>query len=805
MIHLLAFANSEGGAMRSLLTIMLLAAAMLPALSYAQTVDICGRTPQVRDEILLASGAGSCAAVTPAQLAGVALLCFSDFCPQGITYRGRFDDYNRPEIAAIKPGDFAGLTGLTTLDLAFNGLAALPEGVFAGLTSLQRIHFTSNRLAALPEGVFAGLTSLESLSFFFNELTALPEGVFAGLTNLGRLRLSDNKLTALPEGVFAGLTSLESLSLDNNELTALPEGVFAGLTNLGRLRLSDNRLTTLPEGVFAGPNGLTEILLDGNQLAVLPNGVFAGQTFLTKLTLECNPIAELLSRRDPLFADLPSGATIQLTSPDGCRSRKGYLPAGVPPVYLTTGAGATGVPFFAPSSHPMRQGFLRILNTQTTRGEGALRVTAFNDAGETVGPAELPFKRLSGTNYTAADIMEALELPAGNWRFKVDSYWQVSMLSYVRTNDGFLAPAHDALQRNDEGRLVVPLFNPASNEKRVGQLRLVNTGEDAAEASIEGFDDEGNAAGPVTLTLAAGETRTLSALELEQGGEGLAGTLGDGNGKWRLLVKATPSVVGLNLLEATSGHLTNLSTMGRPAGVAAVPLLEAGASTRSGFVRIVNQTASAGMVRVTAVDDMGNAANPFDLAIAENGAIHFNAGDLADGNMGKGVPALGRPVQGDWRLNVETELDVRVLSYVRANDGYLAPLHDLMERETNDRRKRLVAPIFMPPGGDAGTSLLRLVNTGEDAAQVNAVVFTDQPSNGLSLIFANFELAAGEARTLSALDLNNMAERPLEGDNYWYLKIEAGPSVLGMNLLESNSGHLANLSTMGGARWQREE
>ena len=49
--------------MRSLLTIMLLAAAMLPALIQAQTVNICDRTPQVRDQILQMLEADDCAAV----------------------------------------------------------------------------------------------------------------------------------------------------------------------------------------------------------------------------------------------------------------------------------------------------------------------------------------------------------------------------------------------------------------------------------------------------------------------------------------------------------------------------------------------------------------------------------------------------------------------------------------------------------------------------------------------------------------------------------------------------------------------
>ena len=85
----------------------------------------------------------------------------------------------------------------------------------------------------------------------------------------------------------------------------------------------------------------------------------------------------------------------------------------------------------------------------------------------------------------------------------------------------------------------------------------------AERVSIGGVDDQGRNAGPVALTLAAGESRTLSALELETGSaQGLTGTLGDGGGKWRLFITAGQSVYGLSLLEAVSGHLTNISTMG---------------------------------------------------------------------------------------------------------------------------------------------------------------------------------------------------------------------------------------------------
>ena len=90
----------------------------------------------------------------------------------------------------------------------------------------------------------------------------------------------------------------------------------------------------------------------------------------------------------------------------------------------------------------------------------------------------------------------------------------------------------------------------------------MNTGADAESVSIEGVDDQGASAGPVRLTLNAGEARTLSAQDLEGGAQGLTGSLGDGAGKWRLFITASDSVEGMSLLESPTGHLTNLSTMG---------------------------------------------------------------------------------------------------------------------------------------------------------------------------------------------------------------------------------------------------
>ena len=115
-------------------------------------------------------------------------------------------------------------------------------------------------------------------------------------------------------------------------------------------------------------------------------------------------------------------------------------------------------------------------------------------------------------------------------------------------------------------------FNPASNRAHVSRLRLINPGEEAAAVRITGIDAAGEAGeGAVVLTLGAQASRSLSAQALETGeGEGLAGALGDGAGKWRLRVAADRPIRVMSLLANPDGALTNVSTA-PGAGVPATP------------------------------------------------------------------------------------------------------------------------------------------------------------------------------------------------------------------------------------------
>ena len=117
---------------------------MLPALSWAQTVNICDRTPQVRDAIVQMLGTDDCAAVNSASVVSL--------------------DLSDKQLTTLQAGDFDSLTRLQTLGLQGNRLSALPQGAFDSLTSLRYLYLNENRFSALPAGLFDGLTSLRNLA-----------------------------------------------------------------------------------------------------------------------------------------------------------------------------------------------------------------------------------------------------------------------------------------------------------------------------------------------------------------------------------------------------------------------------------------------------------------------------------------------------------------------------------------------------------------------------------------------------------------------------------------------------------------
>ncbi|MDE2719308.1 SwmB domain-containing protein [Candidatus Palauibacter polyketidifaciens] len=177
---------------------------------------ICGRTPQVRDFILVRlHGATGCGGVTADDLASIT--------------EGLYVNYL--DIASLKAGDFDGLTAVPEVDLSGNRISSLPAGIFDDLAALRWLNLDGNRLTSLPAGVFDGLAKLEELE------------------------IGDNGLRSLRARVFDRLAALEELDLSDNELASFPYAEINELANLRRLRLNGNPVYV--HGVVVSKTALT--------------------------------------------------------------------------------------------------------------------------------------------------------------------------------------------------------------------------------------------------------------------------------------------------------------------------------------------------------------------------------------------------------------------------------------------------------------------------------------------------------------------------------------------------------------------
>lgn len=489
------------------------------------------------------------------------------------------------------------------------------------------------------------------------------------------------------------------------------------------------------------------------------------------------------------------------------------------------------VPLFPSAADGVRQGFVRVINHSDEAGE--VRIDAVDDAGDSFGPLMLAVGARQTAHFNSTHLENGdpdkgwstgTGPGEGDWRLTLSSDLDVEVLSYIRMlQSGFVTAMHDAAppladddhhdgDDSDHGHdhshngedadhaYRVVIFNPGGNTNQVSLLRVINAGDHATEVTVSGVDDHGHeSAGSVEISVAAGAARTVSAQELEMGGEGLDGMLGDGAGKWQLTVGSHEPVTVLSLLQSPTGHLTNLSAVPASSdghGEHMVPLFPADddAFGRQGFVRVINHGDEAGGVEIHALDDSGAEFGPITLSMDAHHTVHFNSTDLEMGNAAKGLSAGVGSGDGAWRLALESELELEVLAYIRTtSDGFLTSMHDTVPAAGNHHR----VVFFNPASNPDLPSWLRLVNAGHHDAEIE-ITGTDDHAESPGR-HVELSLPAGASRTLTSADLENGADGLQgalgDGAGKWQLDVESDEPIIVMSLLSSTAGYLTNLST----------
>ena len=656
------------------------------------------------------------------------------------------------------------------------------------------------------------------------------------IDGLEELRLYGRGITSLM-GLQAA-EGLKALFAASNRITQL--GPLADLLHLNRLDLQNNRISDVSplvsnSGISAGD----WIVLDGNPLsqeslnnhvpALLARSVAVSvgtiavavavgddplsydiSGYLEAVLGEASDVSVSVDDEAMATAEFADGSlvitpaaegrtTLIVTASNGDGERETLE-------FALTVRGGWVVPLLPSASDLMRQGFVRVVNHDAR--SGAVGIVAIDDTGTRKDPVALAVGPRQAVHFNSDDLEAGnpekgltgyVGSGTGDWRLEVRSALDLEVLSFIRTPDGFLTAMHDSVTAKENVHRV-PIFNPASNVNQASMLRLINLGPDTLEPEITGIDDRGQTPGSlVRVEVPAGAAVLLRATELEAGGPGLDGMLGDGVGKWRLRVTSEGDLLVLNLLESPEGHLTNLSTGGfMPFGkreIASINLFPSASDPlgRQGFLRVINRSDADGIVNIQPHDDTGRRYEPLTLALGAGEAGHFNSDDLELGNPGKGMSGSTGPGTGDWRLAVSSELEIQVLAYVRTPSGFLTSMHDLVPQTG---RKYHVA-MFNPGHNAKQVSTLRIVNRGSRPARVSIAGVDDGSGSPGDVVRVTVPAGAAFAPQASHLETGCCGLRGMIGDGTgkWRLLVDSEQPLFVMNLLASPTGHLTNLST----------
>ena len=233
-----------------------------------------------------------------------------------------------------------------------------------------------------------------------------------------------------------------------------------------------------------------------------------------------------------------------------------------------------------------------------------------------------------------------------------------------------------------------------------------------------------------------------------------------------------------------------------------VPLLVPATTTDApqGVLRILNGTAESGTVSIHAIDDAGARSGPATLTLNASAAVEFTATDLQSGNAALGLSGGIGTDMGHARLEIETDLQIVPLAFVRATDGTLSAMHDTLRATSSDGTGpyRYEVPVFNPSTEMTRVSRLRLINPGDTVASVTISGLDDSGAEATGGEVA-LTIAAGGAQTLTAQQLEAgdtaLTGQLGAGTGKWRLTVSSDRPLQVVNIVASVAGYWNNLST----------
>ena len=464
-----------------------------------------------------------------------------------------------------------------------------------------------------------------------------------------------------------------------------------------------------------------------------------------------------------------------------------------------------------PASNNNQQSFLRFVNPWAEAVQ--VQLYAIDDGGGAGGPPiSITLSANESKQMTAQDLEKGNSSKgiktsmcdgAGKWRITVRSSKTIQIMGLIRTPDGFLTGLTDVVPV-ESGSNIVYFANPASNSQQQTFLRIVNNSNSQGTVTISAIDDLGiNAAEKVSFELGPNESKQMTAQDLENGNaaKGLTGKLGDGTGKWRLTIASSLDLATQSLIRTPDGFLTNLSALVTPnnSGTSTLNFFNpANNKAQQSFMRLINTGVETSSVTISAIDDSGQIAPNGDvsLKLGARQSLEFSATDLEQGDADMRLMGYLGNGSGRWRLDVSSDPQISVMSYVLTSTGFLTNMSEVVGAASY----RNTVWIFNPGSNSNQASRLRVINNGQDDAAVTITGIDDAGTAGPGSDLT-FNLPYNSVKEITAAELENgSSEKGLaggigDGNGKWRLTVSSDEPVTVQSLLETPAGFITNLST----------
>ena len=270
----------------------------------------------------------------------------------------------------------------------------------------------------------------------------------------------------------------------------------------------------------------------------------------------------------------------------------------------------------------------------------------------------------------------------GNWRLTVRANAPIQVMAFVSNDSEVLSnlsSVHRAYSMpTDENEIAVvdsrTAWLPGTASDRDAFLRVINRSDRSSQVTISAQDESETTFDDLSLTLDSFEAVHLSASDLEQGNssKALTGSLGAGQGNWRLTAASDLNFEIASYVrspDATLASLVAVAPMRHASNVRVAQLLNTADSAVTNQLRFDNESDAEAQIHIVGTDEAGVQSESVSLTLEGGGSTTItsdaliNGSDDLSGNLGSGT--------GRWRLAIWSDKHIQVVNLLDSADHLL--------------------------------------------------------------------------------------------------------------------------------------